>query len=66
MRRVKLAASRSPGAGRSGWKPFLSPPLIGLACVFSILNFSVTVMKKEKEKIETPVARDDVVSKDTP
>lgn len=40
--------------------------MIGLACVFSILNFSVTVMKKEKEKIETPVARDDVVSKDTP
>lgn len=50
-----------PGGNHS-----FSPSLIGLACVFSILNFSVTVMKKEKEKIETPVARDDMVSKDTP
>lgn len=55
-----------PGLDVPGGNHSFSPPLIGLACVFSILNFSVTVMKKEKEKIETPVARDDVVSKDTP
>ena len=56
------------GLDVSGGNHSFSPPLTGLVCVFSVLNFSVEVMKKKKkkEKIETPVARDDLVSKDTP
>ena len=33
--------------------------------MFSVLNFSVKVIQKKKKR-ETPVARDDLVSKDTP
>lgn len=50
LHHVKLAAWRSPGAGRSGWKPFLSSPSDRTCmCVFHFKHLVKGYQKKKKK-----------------